>query len=529
MGLRWTPLLLVLGRVGITASFTSLVRPGSVRAAPRVPLRVTRAGPAVSTVWPGQGLQSQAPSSTTPVRSSTLPTLPNQPLPMVEITASGKVIRYSSTLTSIRSMFGANKLAARDVRLLRSSTPVLAPRDGYILFDFGDLRGVLQDDRLTLIGADRPAVTALGAEIQRRLEHDRLEGSAADEAPFEVRALECMLEQVYSVIEETLQRLSVLVSNTLRELTNPSSFDSEGRREAALGRLLPLRISLSSVQARNRRISEILDEILDSEDDVSDMCLTLRRRLDSGPPSFNSLSIDTIGAGKGGGAAREGEDEAEAQAMAAAEAEAAEAEAAQELMETLLDVYDARFNSLCDQIEQLASTIENTQDVLELTLDNERNRIARLELLLSMAGLSIGTCSAVSGFFGMNLLSGVENVAGLFAIVTGTSILLTGGLFATCWRQFRSISRRQRDRLMDVDALKNVLANLDLVALVLRNRPPLPRARKAMQEELRRLLTTSGMLRMSNRELAVLCSLLMQQQVAQDSGGQEGLAILRGI
>ena len=146
---------------------------------------------------------------------------------------------------------------------------------------------------------------------------------------------------------------------------------------------------------------------------------------------------------------------AEAAMQAAAEAEAEAAEKAEELMETLLDVYDARLNSLTDQIEQLTSTIENTQDVLELTLDNERNRIARLELLLSMAGLCVGTCSAVSGFFGMNLLSGVENVGGLFLLVTGTSILLTGqfrSLFLTCWRQFRSISFRQRDRLMDVAA-----------------------------------------------------------------------------
>ena len=58
-----------------------------------------------------------------------------------------------------------------------------------------------------------------------------------------------------------------------------------------------------------------------------------------------------------------------------------------------------------------------------------------------MAGLSIGSCSAVSGFFGMNLLSGVETTAGLFLLVTGTSILLTGSLFVTCWRQFREHPR----------------------------------------------------------------------------------------
>merc|ERR1711995_18928 len=105
-------------------------------------------------------------------------------------------MKYSSTLTSIRWMFGANKLAARDVRLLRSSAPVLAPRDGYMIFDFGELRGILQHDRLTLIGADLPAVGALGAEIQRRLEQAEAADGDEQETAFEVRALECMLEQV---------------------------------------------------------------------------------------------------------------------------------------------------------------------------------------------------------------------------------------------------------------------------------------------------------------------------------------------
>jgi hypothetical protein len=58
-----------------------------------------------------------------------------------------------------------------------------------------------------------------------------------------------MLQQTYSVFEETLQTLSALVQSTLRDLTAPGS-GGEGRREAALSKLLPLRISLSALQAR---------------------------------------------------------------------------------------------------------------------------------------------------------------------------------------------------------------------------------------------------------------------------------------
>ena len=458
---------------------------------------------------------------------------------MVEISNSiGQVIRYQSTLTSIRSMYGRNRLSSRDVRLLARRRPSSRRAPATCSSTLASSAASCQHDRLILIGADLPAVGALGAEIQRRLEQDSAEDSAEETTPFEVRALECMLEQVSSVLDETLQTLRVLVSNTLRDLTNPSAVDAEGRREAALSRLLPLRIELSRAagadaahlrpprrdpRLRGRRLRHVPH-------------LSPRSRGQGRWGAFAGAggAPDGGGAGGGGAAAADAavaaargdpwteEDEAAAEEAAAAEAEAAEA--AQDTVEMLLDVYDARLNSLGDQVEQLASTIENTQDVLELTLDNERNRIAPLELLLSMAGLCVGTCSAVSGFFGMNLLSGLESAAGLFVFVTGTSILLTGSLFITCWRQFRSISNRQRDRLMDVDALKNVLGKLDLVTLLLKTRPPLPKERKAMREEVRQLLATSA-IAMSARELSVLCSLLVQQQQQKERQDAENAEI----
>lgn len=74
----------------------------------------------------------------------------------------------------------------------------------------------------------------------------------------------------------------------------------------------------------------------------------------------------------------------------------------------LLDVYNSRLDSLVDRIRQLGTNIETTQVTLELQLDNERNRIARLELTLNMMGLCVGVSAMISGFFGMNLSSGVE-------------------------------------------------------------------------------------------------------------------------
>lgn len=102
---------------------------------------------------------------------------------MIELCANQQVTKYRATLTSIRSTQASYRLSIRDVRLLRSSTPVLQLRAGYIIFNFGDLQGVLQHDRLTIINAERPNVKALADEIQKRLLTDR---ESREEAPFEV-------------------------------------------------------------------------------------------------------------------------------------------------------------------------------------------------------------------------------------------------------------------------------------------------------------------------------------------------------
>ena len=89
----------------------------------------------------------------------------------------------------------------------------------------------------------------------------------------------------------------------------------------------------------------------------------------------------------------------------------------------------------------------------------------------------------VAGFFGMNLVSGVENALGGFWIATLLSTFGSAALFFSCTRRFRNVSLQQRSRLKDVQALKRVLTNVDAVALLLRAKPA---------TDLDRLLESSG-------------------------------------
>ena len=75
-----------------------------------------------------------------------------------------------------------------------------------------------------------------------------------------------------------------------------------------------------------------------------------------------------------------------------------------------------------------------------------------------------------------------------------------------------------------MQALKHVLINLDTVALLLRNRPALPPGLKAMQQTLKSLLAESGLPQWTEREIFLLCTILMRQQVDEKRTASLGVA-----
>jgi len=261
-----------------------------------------------------------------------------------------------------------------------------------------------------------------------------------------------------------------------------------------------LQLSLNSLQARTERLASVLEELLDNDEDVADLCLSARceARVYEEEDEQASYPNPNPGLLLGEGSPEE-MDEIKAQKLEARREVGEKLEAEQELVETLLDVYNARLDSLNDRISELATSIETTQVTLELQLDNERNRLARFELTLNMAGLCIGMSAMVSGFFGMNLVSGVENALGGFWIATLLSTFGSAALFFSCTRRFRNVSLQQRSRLKDVQALKRVLTDVDAVALLLRAKPA---------TDLDRLLESSGVPKMNEREMGLLQSML---------------------
>lgn len=101
---------------------------------------------------------------------------------------------------------------------------------------------------------------------------------------------------------------------------------------------------------------------------------------------------------------------------------------AHENVELLLEEYGRQLNSILLEIAYLLQRVQSKQDMVALSLDAYRNRMIRMNLYLSMGGISLAFGTAVAGFFGMNVINGMEQTEGIFeAIVLGST--LTGGLF----------------------------------------------------------------------------------------------------
>ncbi len=92
--------------------------------------------------------------------------------------------------------------------------------------------------------------------------------------------------------------------------------------------------------------------------------------------------------------------------------------------------------------------IEDTNDFINIHLNSIRNRIIKLSLYIEAGTLCIGLCALVTGFFGMNLRSGLEDSQIGFALTCCLTLAFGGslfGIFVNRYSQIREDSSSAKD------------------------------------------------------------------------------------
>ncbi|KAL6214616.1 hypothetical protein ACLB2K_014048 [Fragaria x ananassa] len=297
---------------------------------------------------------------------------------------------------------------ARDLRLLDpllSYPSTILGREKVIVLNLEHIKAIITAEEVLLRDPFDDNVLPIVEELQRRLppasanfngpgeEEDSglqkdVETSEDDDFPFEFRALEVALEAICTSLDACTSELESDAYPALDELTSKISSRN-------LDRVRKLKSAMTRLTNRVQKVRDELEQLLDDDDDMADLYLS--RKLvgtspvsDSGAPnwSFASPSI-TIGS--------------KVCRTSRASVTTIQEENDVEELEMLLEAYFMQIEGTLNKLTTLREYIDDTEDYINIQLDNHRNQLIQLELFLSSGTVCVSIYSLVAAIFGMNI------------------------------------------------------------------------------------------------------------------------------
>ncbi|KAL8123107.1 magnesium transporter MRS2-1-like isoform X1 [Apium graveolens] len=372
------------------------------------------------------------------------------------------------------SMMRRCDLPARDLRLLDPLfvyPSTILGREKAIVVNLEQIRCIITADEVLLLNSLDSYVLQYVVELQRKLttsgvsEVWQLEGNefnerrgnrsfnniyentSPDYLPFEFRALEVALESACTFLDTQAGELEIEAYPLLDELISKISTLTLEKARRLKSRLLAL----------TRRVQKVRDEIeqlMDDDGDMAEMYLTDKKgRMESSsiygdqslmgfgsidpafslsapitpvssPPDSRKLE-KTLSTGR----SRHG-------SMRSTESGTERIEE----LEMLLEAYFVVIDSTLNKLTSLKEYIDDTEDFINIQLDNVRNQLIQFELLLTTATFVVAIFGVVAGIFGMNFPISFFDVPGAFKwvlIITGITGAVIFSIFLWFFRYRR--------------------------------------------------------------------------------------------
>lgn len=209
-----------------------------------------------------------------------------------------------------------------------------------------------------------------------------------NEFPFEFRALEVALEGICSFLDAQTRELETAAYPALDELTSKISSRN-------LDRVRKLKSAMTRLTNRVQKVRDELEQLLDDDDDMADLYLSRKISVapspivDDGAPTWFPAS-PTIGSKI-------------SRASRASPTTTSHGENDIEELEMLLEAYFIQIEGTLNKLNTLREYIDDTEDYINIQLDNHRNQLIQLELFLCSGTVSLSVYSLVAAIFGMNI------------------------------------------------------------------------------------------------------------------------------
>lgn len=244
---------------------------------------------------------------------------------------------------------------------------------------------------------------------------DELQQPEAEYESFELIFLEEILRDVCATYNRRLKLYEPVVDTVVTRVSN------EMYAASGVHRLVPVKDSLQEFELNIRSALGGITGLLDDDEDMLGLLLTERLEANN---RNETIQLDR-----------------------------------HESVELLLEEYARQLSNILQETTYLLKKVQSKQELVAITLDAYRNRMLRMNLYLSIAGVGIASGTVIAGFYGMNLINGYEDSPTAFFNVVGFTSF-AGLLFgAGCVSYIRgsASTARTMERLREIEVIDGAL------------------------------------------------------------------------
>ncbi|CAN1131761.1 Magnesium transporter MRS2-7 [Linum perenne] len=307
-------------------------------------------------------------------------------------TGSGTVIEADK-----QAIMRRVQINARDLRILDpvlSYPSAILGRGQVIVLNLEHIKAIVTAEEVLLRDPLEEGVAPIVEQFRSRLppaNHGREEEDDEEKAEFafEFRALEVALEGICSFLDARTIELETAAYPALDELTSKISSRN-------LDRVRKLKSSMTRLTNRVQKIRDELEQLLDDDDDMAELYLSRKLSVPTSPaanfagPNWSWTSPTATVTSR-------------ASRFDRASSFPVDEEPDVEEIEMLLEAYFMQIDGTLNKLSTLREYIDDTEDYINIQLDNHRNQLIQLELFLSSGTVCLSVYSLVAAIFGMNI------------------------------------------------------------------------------------------------------------------------------
>ncbi|CCD25199.1 Mrs2p NDAI_0E03820 [Naumovozyma dairenensis CBS 421] len=292
-----------------------------------------------------------------------------------------------------------HKLYPRDLRKIDTTQvdiiPSILVKPNCFLINMLHIKALIEKDKIFIFDTSNPsAAVKLGVlmyDLESKLSSTSVSPtlkSMGGTQLYEHKALESILINVMSTLETEFHFHHDLCSHILNELEN------EVNREKLRDLLIKSK-KLSLFYQKSLLVRQVLDELLESDEDLASMYLSVHRTEDD---DFADL-------------------------------------------EMLLETYYTQCDEYVQQAASLIQDIKSTEEIVNIILDANRNSLMLLELKVTIYTLGFTVATLLPAFYGMNLKNFIEESYLGFGAVVFLSIVSAFMVTGSNFKALRSVTK----------------------------------------------------------------------------------------